>query len=108
MINSLVSRASMDILNTISVEWGYEQHCCPVTDAEWILIVQGKSLIKKVPYSYEGQEFISEWLFNSKDRGSLYVTYDDSAVGFDGSLADATIILGGVATDWSFDAKSGN
>ena len=98
----------MDNSNTISVEWGYEQHSCPMTDAEWTQIVQGKSLVKEVPYSYEGQDFISEWFFNSKTRGSLYVTYDDSAVGFDGTMADATIILGGVVTDWSFDAKSGN
>ena len=93
----------MNISNTISVEWGYEQHSCPITDAEWILIVQGKSLKKEVSYSYEGQEFISEWLFNSKARGSLYVTYDDAGVGFDGSLADARILLGGVESIWSID-----
>jgi len=93
----------MDILNTISVEWGHEQHCCPITDAEWAQIVQGKSLVKEVLYSYEGQDFISKWLFNSKARGSLYVTYDDGAVGFDGAMADATIIISGVETDWPFE-----
>jgi hypothetical protein len=71
-------------------------------------VKNGSKLVKEVPYSYEGQTFLSEWLFNSTSHGSLYVTYDDSAVGFDGSLADATITLGGNVTDWTFTAQTGN
>ena len=100
----MTTGAQMHIPNTISVEWGYEQHICPLTDSEWIQISQGKSLTKNVPYRYEGQEFISEWQFNSSVKGSLYVTYDDGGVGFDGSLADATIILNGAVTNWIFDS----
>ena len=105
---TVLGASSSESRNSVSVAWGYDQHECLLDDFEWGQIKSGIPLTKEVPYSYEGQSFLSEWLFNSKARGSLYVTYDDSAVGFDGTMADATIIISGVVTDWSFDVKSGN
>ena len=84
----------------ITVEWGYELHTCPLSQAEWDQICDGSEFSATEPYMYDGENFTAEWVFNKDRRGSLLVTYDDSGVGFDGALSDANISINGESINW--------
>ena len=84
----------------VSVEWGNEQHECPMAERTWKRIAQGKPVRRVEPYAYEGKKFKSEWSFNTPDVGALLVTYDDGGVGFEGRLEDALIWNGDQKTNW--------
>jgi uncharacterized surface anchored protein len=84
----------------ISVEWGYDNHTCSISNDEWALICDGFQFNCSEPYLYEGQKYTAEWSFNITHRGSLLVTYDDAGVGFDGELSGADIYIDGNPADW--------
>jgi len=84
----------------ITVEWGYELHTCPLSQAEWEQICDGSQFSATEPYMYDGENFTAEWVFNKDHRGSLLVTYDDAGVGFDGALSDASISINGESINW--------
>ena len=84
----------------VSVEWGNEQHECPMAERTWKRIAQGNPVRRVEPYVYEGKRFKSEWSFNTPDVGSLLVTYDDGGVGFEGRLEEAVIWNDDQTTNW--------
>jgi len=84
----------------VSVEWGDDQHDCPMAMRTWRRIVKGAVVRRVEPYVYEGQRFVGEWHFNRDGFGTLVVNYDDGGVGFDGSLSNATITIDGEPFRW--------
>ena len=86
---------------TISVDWGYARHECPMAMRTWKRIVAGHSVYRREPYWYEGQRFTGEWHFNRNGFGKLRVTYDGSGVGFDGDLDAAHISVDGEDVAWA-------
>jgi hypothetical protein len=85
---------------SVSVEWGYDLHHCPMSRRTWSRIVAGKAVLRKEPYWYEGERYTGEWHFNHRGRGTLLVTYDDGGVGFDGVLAEAYVYIDGKQVNW--------
>ena len=85
----------------VAVEWGDDFHECPMSLQTWRRVVSGHKVLRVEPYHYEGERFRARWEFNHDGLGSLYVTYDDAGVGFDGSMDDAFIRLHDVRVEWS-------
>lgn len=85
----------------ISVTVGYDLRSVLLTELEWKMVQEGKELVKEVEDSYEGEDFIYTFMFNSYyDKGcSLVVTHEpvedeggfSGATGFIGSIEDAYI-----------------
>jgi len=84
----------------VRVEWGNEQHECPMSEQTWKRIIKGKPVRRVEPYWYDGKKYKSEWLFNLKEVGQLTVNYDDSGVAFDGKLNEAYITRNNDETTW--------
>jgi len=58
----------------------------------WQEILEGHVISIKGPnYFYEGDEFHTRWLFNSRFVGCLEVFYDDSGVGYAGYYESAIV-----------------
>lgn len=89
---------------TVTVAWGNELHDCPMSQRTWQRVLAGKTLRRVEPFFYEGKRFKSAWMFNYSGFGSLLVTYGDEAVGFDGCLTDAKILVDGEPVIWSEDS----
>lgn len=85
----------------VAVEWGYDMHECPMSLQTWRRVVSGHNVLRVEPYHYEGERYQARWEFNRDGLGSLYVTYDDAGVGFDGSMDDASIHVHDVPVEWS-------
>ncbi len=85
----------------VSVTVGYDLRSVQLTELEWKMVQEGKELVKEVEDSYEGEDFIYTFMFNSNyDEGySLVVTYEPvedgmglyGATGFIGNIEDAYI-----------------
>jgi hypothetical protein len=86
---------------TVSVAWGNELHDCPMSQRTWQRVLSGKTLRRVESFFFEGKRFKAEWMFNYSGFGSLLVTYGDEAVGFDGSLSDAQILVDDEPVAWS-------
>jgi hypothetical protein len=89
---------------TVSVAWGNELHDCPMSQRTWQRVLSGKTLRRVESFFFEGKRFKAEWMFNYSGFGSLLVTYGDEAVGFDGSLSDAQILVDDEPVVWSADS----
>ena len=85
---------------TVSVAWGNESHDCPMSQRTWQRVLAGKMLRRVEPFFYEGKRFKADWMFNYSGFGSLLVTYGDEAVGFDGSLSEAQILVDDEPVAW--------
>ena len=85
----------------VSVTVGYDLRSVLLTELEWKMVQEGKELVKEVEDSYEGEDFICTFMFNSyyDEGGSLVVTHEpveddggfSGATGFIGSIEDAYI-----------------
>lgn len=84
----------------VSVAWGNELHDCPMSQRTWQRVLAGKTIRRVESFFYEGKRFKAEWMFNHLGFGSLLVTYGDEAVGFDGSLSDAQILVDDEPVAW--------
>lgn len=85
----------------VSVAWGNDLHDCPMSQRTWKRVLGGQVLRRVEPFFYEGQRFKANWTFNHSGFGSLIVTFDEEAVGFDGSLSEAQILVDDVPVAWS-------
>lgn len=93
--------AKADRCVTVTVEWGYELHHCPMAKRTWRRILKGAFVRRVEPYIYDAQRFTGEWHFNHNGFGTLLVTYDDSGVGFDGDLSEAIITICDEPVHWN-------
>jgi hypothetical protein len=85
----------------VSVSWGYETHECAMSELTWRRVLNGRLVKRVVPFTYEGKTFKGVWMFNNNGLGTLLVTFDGEAVGFDGDLADASIYIRDTEFKWS-------
>jgi hypothetical protein len=86
---------------TVSVSWGNDMHDCPMSQRSWNRVKAGKPLKRVEPFYYEGTRYRASWCFNYSGFGSLLVTYSDDAVGFDGDLSEAHIVVDEVTVVWT-------
>jgi hypothetical protein len=82
-----------DVAAEVSVSWGNDiDLTIRLTPRNWARVLSGKKLsIRGNGYHSDGEFFWDYWSFGGGREGSLLVSYGDGGVGFDGSLADATI-----------------
>jgi hypothetical protein len=85
----------------VSVAWGNELHDCPMSQRTWQRVLAGKTIRRVESFFYEGKRFKADWMFNYSGFGSLLVTYGGEAVGFDGSLSEAQILVDDEPVVWS-------
>jgi hypothetical protein len=86
---------------TVSVAWGNELHDCPMSQRTWQRVLAGKTIKRVESFFHEGTRFKANWIFNHSGLGSLLVTYSDEAVGFDGNLTEAQILVDNIPFTWS-------
>jgi len=84
----------------VSVSWGNDLYPYPMSERTWNRVKAGKALTRVEPFLYEGKRYKANWCFNYSGFGSLLVTYDD-AVGFDGKLSDALIVVDDLNVIWA-------
>jgi hypothetical protein len=84
----------------VQIEAGYDVLSCPMAMVTWRRIEAGQEVARVEPYHYEGREYTAVWNFNSLGAGSLYVSYDDGGVHFDGRLTQARILVNGEVVEW--------
>ena len=72
----------------VSVEVGYDLRSIELTPEEWASVQTGQNLVREVIDYYEGEAFTYVFAFNTRNEGSLVVSYDD-ADGFLGDIEDA-------------------
>jgi hypothetical protein len=78
---------------TIVVEQGYKAHSIRLTPEDFAAVSAGQAIcVRGNEYVYEGETFYDYWNFNATSAGSLQIECgDDSGIGFDGLLRNATI-----------------
>ncbi|MDR6859815.1 hypothetical protein [Variovorax guangxiensis] len=84
----------------VQIESGYEVLSCPMAMATWRRIEAGQEIARVEPYDDEGKRYTAVWTFNGLVAGSLYVSYDDGGVHFDGRLTQARILVNGEVVEW--------
>lgn len=81
----------------IRAHWAGQEHNCALAVTTWNRIVSGYLVSRGTSYYQDGQEYKSEWTFNSNAQHVLRITYSQSTgtstegLAFEGKLSDLDI-----------------
>lgn len=78
----------------IYAAWGDDMHDLVLPFRRFADVLNGKKLLKKSRYYYEGERFTAEWYFDASAEHQLRVSYDGGGDGWSGGLADIDAIEG--------------
>lgn len=79
---------------TITVDYGYDVHTLIISGRTFDRVKSGKPLeVKGQGFDSEGERLQDYWAFNTRERGSLEVTYEGAGEIFIGELASGEVTI---------------